>query len=370
MGFAGLWIALAAGGALAVVVIVAAIVRSASRRSEQQLSATRQEMQASLTAQNQTLSAQLNHVMQSMSQQLGQVRQELQTGISSSGKLAADAQRDVSNQLQSATEAVRQITQQLGSIQRAGDDMQKTSQNLLQVLGGAKTRGIMGEMGLERLLQDALPRQSYETQYRFTTGEVVDAIVRVGERLVSIDSKFPFDAYRRMAESGEEARKDFNQAVRKHADSIASKYILPGEHTLDLALMFVPSESVYYELLMTEDAKGIRLDGYCRGKYVIPVSPNTLYAILSCIAIGLRGIQIEENARRIQGSLDGIGKQLEMFSGVFDKMGTHLRNAQQSYNDADARLDRVRGSLQQAAQGVLPEAPETEAKALEPAATE
>lgn len=362
---------MAAGvAAVVVLVVVALIVRSSSARSEQQITAARLEMQNALNAQNQSLSSQLNHVMTSMSQQLGQVRQELQTGISSSGKLAADAQRDVSTQLQSATEAVRQISQQLGAVQRAGDDMHKASQSLLQVLGAARMRGTLGELGLERLLEDALPRQSYEMQHRFSTGEVVDAVVRAGDRLVSIDSKFPLEAYRRITEEAEEARKDFQQAVRKHADAIASKYILPGEQTLDLALMFVPSEAVYYELLMTEDAKGVRLDGYCRSKGVVPVSPNTLYAYLSCILMGLRGLQIEENARRLLGSLDGIGKQLELFSGAFHKVGTHLHNAQQCYQDADARLDRVRSSLQQTAQGVLSEGAEREATTLEPAARE
>lgn len=364
-----LWLMVVGVAALVTLLVVAGAVRSAGRRSEQQLTTARQEVQNSLAAQNQAFSSQLNHVMTSMTQQLGQVRQELQTGISSSGRLAADAQRDVSTQLQSATEAVRKISQQLGAVQQAGDDMHKASQSLLQVLGAARMRGTLGELGLERLLQDALPRQSYEMQHRFSTGEVVDAVVRAGDRLVSIDSKFPLEAYRRMNEAGEDARKDFNQAVRKHADAIASKYILPAEQTLDLALMFVPSEAVYYELLMTEDAKGVHLDGYCRSKCVIPVSPNTLYAYLSCILMGLRGLQIEENARRLLGNLDGIGKQLEMFSGVFDKLGTHLRNAQQSYSDADARLDRVRSSLQQTAQGVLPDSAE-ETKSLAPATTE
>jgi DNA recombination protein RmuC len=366
------WVLAAAVALVVMVLIVTLALRSAGRRSEQQLSAARQEMQSALGAQNQTFSAQFNYLMQAMTQQLGQVRQELQTGISSSGQLAAEAQRDVSKQLQSATEAVRQMSQQLGGLQQAGTDMQKASQTLLQVLGAPKTRGTLGELGLERLLEDALPRQSYEFQYRFSTGDIVDAIVRIGESIVSIDSKFPLEAYRRMTESGQDARRDFHTAVRKHADTIAQKYILPAEHTLDLALMFVPSESVYYELLMTEDAKGIRLDGYCRGKCVIPVSPNTLYAYLSSIAMGLRGIQVEENARRILGSLDGLNKQLETFSGVFEKLGTHLRNAQQSYNDADARMDRVRGSLRQAAQGILPEAPapDSEPKSLEPAPTE
>jgi DNA recombination protein RmuC len=365
---AAVWVLVAGAVVLATVVIVAAIVRSASRRSEQQLSATRQEMQMSLAAQNQSFSSQINHLIESLTQQLGQVRQELQSGISSSGKLAADAQRDVSRQLHSATEAVREISAQLGAVQQAGDDLSKASQNLQQVLGGARSRGALGELGLERLLQDALPRKTYEIQYRFSTGDVVDAAIRSGDRLIPVDSKFPLDAYRRMNEDGEDARKEFGQAVRRHADAIASKYILPADHTLDLALMFVPSETVYYEILMTDDVKNGKLDAYCRSKGVVPVSPNTLYAYLSCILMGLRGVQIEENARRLLDSLAGLTKQLAAFSGVFEKLGTHIRNAQQSYNDADNRLDRVRSSSEQMSQGILPEGSET--KALEPATTE
>jgi DNA recombination protein RmuC len=362
------WVVVAGVVAAATIVIVAVIVRSAEQRSGQQLTAARQEMQASLATQSQAFSSQINHLMQSVTQQLGQVRQDLQSGITDSGKLAADAQRDVSKQLQSATEAVRQISQQLGAVQRAGDDLTKASQSLQQVLGGARSRGALGELGLERLLQDALPAKAYKLQYRFSTGEAVDAVVHTGDRLIPIDSKFPLDAYRRMIESGEDARKDFMLAVRRHTDSIASKYILPAEQTLDLALMFVPSEAVYYELLMSEDAKNGRLDAYCRGKGVVPVSPNTLYAYLSCILMGLRGMQIEENARRLLENLGGLSKQLEAFSTAFNRIGTHLRNAQQNYNEADDQLERLRSSLLQMSQGTLPESSET--KVLEPARTE
>ena len=118
-------------------------------------------------------------------------------------------------------------------------------------------------------------------------------------------------------------------AVKGHADAIARKYIVPGEGTLDMALMFVPSESVYYELLMLPDNKGQQLDSYCRGKKVIAVSPNTLYAHLCVIAMGLRGMQIEENATRIFASLSGMHKQMETFTEVFEKLGTHIKNSQQ-----------------------------------------
>jgi len=337
--------------------IAAFVAVSLSRRSDRDFSSLRQEMQGALTAQSQAVTAQINqqinHLAQAVTQQLGQVRQDLQSGVADSGKLAANAQRDVAQQLQSATEAVRQVSQQLGAVQKAGDDLTKASAQLQAILGGAKSRGTLGELGLERLLEDALPQGSYSIQHRFSTGDIVDAAVRSGERLLAIDSKFPLEAYRRLLDTGEDARKEFAQAVRKHADAIASKYILPAEGTLDIALMFVPSEAVYYELLMTEDGKSGRLDQYCRTKSVLPVSPNTLFAYLSAILMGLRGMQIEENARQLLGELDGLAKQLEQFGDVFDKLGNHLRHAQQNYEEADSRLARARNSLEQMSHGAL-----------------
>jgi len=225
------------------------------------------------------------------------------------------------------------------------------------VLGGAKTRGSLGEIALEGLLADALPQAAYATQYRFpSTGAIVDAIVRSGDRILPIDSKFPLEAYRRLTEEGDDARRDFSIAVRKHADSIAEKYILPDEHTFDYALMFVPSESVYYELLMTEDSKHGRLEEYCRAKRVFPVSPNSFFAFLGAVAVSLQGQKIEENARHLLAGLAGVTKQMENFTDIYERLGTHLRHAQQSYEDADSKLTRARNSLDQMSQGALPEA--------------
>src|ERR1700685_3959405 len=243
--------------------VVAAIVWSAARRSDAQLSAVRQEMQNSLATQGQSVYAQINHLMQSVTTQLGQVRQELQTGVASSGKLASDAQIAMAQQLQSSNETIRKISMQIAEVQQAGRDMSQATQTLQTILSGAKTRGTLGEVALERLLEDALPRSAYDTQHRFaSTGAIVDAIVRSGERLLSVDSKFPLEAYRRLGDAGEDARREFCVAVRKDAACLAEKYILPDEHTFDYALMFVPSESVYYELLMTADLRWGPLDEY------------------------------------------------------------------------------------------------------------
>jgi DNA recombination protein RmuC len=326
------------------------------------VAALRQEMQASLGAQAQTVATQIGQLTQAVTQQLGQVTQQLQTGVAATGALASDAQRAVSAQLEASTEMLGTIRQQLGEVQQAGRDLAGAARTIEMVLGGAQTRGSLGEVALERLLNDALPQASYEMQYRFSTGEVVDAVVRFHGKLLPIDSKFPLEDYRKMVEEGEDARKGLLQAVRSHADAIARKYILQDEGTLAIALMFVPSESVYYELLMTADAKGEALDAYCRSKGVIPVSPNTLYAHLNVILMGLRGMQIEENARRLLASLTGLKKQLDTFGEIYEKLGGHLRNAQQSYTDADRKLERARNALDQMAQGALPEAPN---KALE-----
>jgi DNA recombination protein RmuC len=341
---------------LVIVVAAACLVWVGGRRSDSQMAALRQEMHSAVTAQGQAVTVQVAQLVQSVTQQLGQVRQELQSGVASSGQLALQAQREVATRLEASTDTLRQLAQQIGEVQQASRELSSASQTLQTVLGGAKTRGILGEVALERLLEDALPRAAYELQFRFRTGDIVDAIVYANERLLSIDSKFPFDAYRRLVDVGDEARKDFAMAVRKHADAIADKYILPDELTLDFALMFIPSEGVYYELLVTEDAKYGPLGDYCRGKKVLPVSPNTCYAYLCAVAMSIRGMRVEENAKKLMMSLSGLERQLEGFAGVYQKLGTHLRNAGQSYEEADEKLQRARGSLEQMAQGALPEA--------------
>src|SRR6202167_6804314 len=140
--------------------VVGGVVGSASRRADPQLSAVRQEMQHSLATQGQSVNAQINHLTQTVTTQLGQVRQELLTGVASSGKLASDAQIAMAQQMQTSNETIRRMSQQLGEVQQAGREMSQSAQALQSVLGGAKTRGTLGEVALERMLQDALPQSA------------------------------------------------------------------------------------------------------------------------------------------------------------------------------------------------------------------
>lgn len=343
------------GVLIGVVIVVAGLVlwlvqqtsqeQKKSALLEGQLDELRRDLQTIGTAQAQS-TGQMATIGQSVSQRLESVTKALQDGVSNSAQIATQGQTAIANELKNTREQIGHIQKQLGEFQELGRGISSATKSLEGILGGAKTRGLLGEVTLERLLEDSLPSSQYATQYRFSSGEAADAIIFLRDKkLVAVDSKFPLDAFRRISAEGDEAKKAFATAVKGHADSIAKKYIVPNEGTLDLALMFVPSETVYYEMLMTLDSKGEALDSYCRGKNIIAVSPNTLYAHLCVIHMGLRGMQIEENAKRISAGLSGIQKNMSTFTDVFEKLGTHLKNAQQSYSDADKRLEKTQNTL-------------------------
>jgi DNA recombination protein RmuC len=345
---------------VAVAVFVAAVViwlaleslkdQKRSAVLESQLGELRRELQSVATNQSQS-SGQVRAIAESVSLRLESVNAAVQEGMKGAaqvtGQITSQAQSVMAEELKNTRAQIGEIQKQLGEVQQAGKQMSQTAQTLESILGGAKSRGSFGEVTLERLLEDALPPSQYEMQYRFASGEAADAVIHLRDKkMMAIDSKFPLDAFRRIAAEGEEARRAFVASVKGHADAIAKKYIVPEEHTLDVALMFVPSENVYYELLMTADGKGQPLDAYCRDKNVIAVSPNTLHAHLCVIAMGLRGMRIEENAKHLSAGLDGMGVLMTKFYDNYEKLGTHLKNAQQSYSEADKKFEKAQFALE------------------------
>jgi len=322
---------------------------SAQKKSEtieSQMNELRRDLQTMATAQAQS-AGQITALTSSVTTRLDSVSKSLTDGVAQSADISSRSQTAMREELKSTQGMMERIHKQLGEFQELSRGLSNAQQSLESVLGGVKTRGILGEVTLDRLLEDSLPRSQYGIQYRFASGEAVDAVIFLRDRkLLAVDSKFPLEAFRRIETDGDEARRAFATAVKKHVDSIAGKYIKPDENTLDLALMFVPSETVYYELLQISDSKGQALDEYCRQQRIIAVSPNTLYAHLCVIAMGLRGMQIEENARRLSNGLSGLQKQLGNFTETFEKVGTHLKNAQQSYQEAGRRLDKTELSLE------------------------
>jgi DNA recombination protein RmuC len=354
---------------IVVAIILAALILwlltqvSQSQKKSSALETQLTELRRDLLSIAQTQSQSAGHIQsigQSVSQRLESVTKALTDGVTNSAHIATQGQTAIAAELKNTREQILQLQEQIGAVHEQSRGLSLATQSIENILGGTKTRGLLGEVTLQRLLEDSLPSSQFSLQYRFSTGEAADAVVFLRDKkLMAIDSKFPLDAFRRIESDGDEARRAFATAVKGHADSIAKKYIVPNEGTLDVALMFVPSENVYCEMLNTLDNKGQAIDAYCRDRKIVAVSPNTLYANLCVIAMGMRGMQIEENARRILGSLDGMKKQMETFSDVFEKLGNHLKNAQQSYAEADKRFEKAQDTLggllgQAPAQATLP----------------
>ncbi len=242
------------------------------------------------------------------------------------------------------------VHRKLGGLEQASRRIQELGQDigkLQDILKAPKLRGNLGEYLLEDLLRQVLPERNFQTQYRFRDGTVVDAVVKLGERLVPIDSKFPLESFQRLLEvEGEAARREgkreFVRVVKKKIDDIAARYIKEAERTYDFALMYIPAENVFYELIVTDNLKDRRyeLSQYAMEKKVVPVSPNSLYAYLMAIALGLKGFKIEQQAREIMGELARVQGAFADFYGDFTLVGKHLRNAAGKYDESLRKAER------------------------------
>jgi DNA recombination protein RmuC len=255
-------------------------------------------------------------------------------------------------QQQSAGQTATQIAEKLERVQGATAQVLARANDLArleQALRPPKARGGFGELLLGNLLRDMLPAEAYTLQYGFKSGERVDAVIRI-DKLVPVDAKFPLDNFTRLVDTEDEAEgalhtKAFERDVKIHVDAIASKYVRPAEGTYDFALMYLPSESVYYEVVCT---KSETLYHYALEKRVFPVSPTTFHAYLHVIALGLKGLQIEQHAQEVMAYCSGLGKDFDRFRAEFDTLGKHLGNAQTKYGEADRRLGTLERDLERA----------------------
>ncbi|MFA5145575.1 MAG: DNA recombination protein RmuC [Candidatus Omnitrophota bacterium] len=272
-----------------------------------------------------------------VNERLNQMNQTLQAAHNTMGQ-----------SLSSATNIFGNVKEQLGRLEATNAQILEFNKNLTsfqELLRAPKFRGQMGETLLENLLTQVLPKEHFHIQYRFKSGETVDAAICLGERLVSIDAKFSLENFQKMLDTQDEQqknahRKKFLQDVKNRVDEISEKYILPQENTYDFALMYVPAENVYYEVIIKED-----LFSYCMARKVIPVSPNTFYAYLQVICMGLKGLKIEENAKAILKTLSTLTIEINKFKEDFDTLGGHLVNARNKYEDSQKRLDRLSDRL-------------------------
>lgn len=307
-----------------------------AQRMEQQLVALKGDLTQTLNGAQQTLMAQMNAVDAKLNQRLDAV------------------QTTMGQSLTATTETIGKIGEQLGGLNESAKQMLAVGRDissLQDILQPPKVRGGFGELLLERLLAQILPDEHYTTQYRFRNGAQVDAVIRLGGGLAPVDSKFPLESFNRMqlAKTDEERaamRREFVRAVRTHIDAVA-KYIQPEEGTFPFALMYIPAENVFYEIIVKDDLLEGRgnLSAYALEQRVIPVSPSSFYAYLQAILLGLRGMRVEERAHEMIRHLEQLSGEFGKFRQELDVLGSHVGRAKNKYDEVDRLAERLGGRL-------------------------
>lgn len=222
--------------------------------------------------------------------------------------------------------------------------------NLEKVLTNAKTRGNLGEASLEMILSNILPPQSYEMQYHFKNGEAADAVVKIKNKILPIDAKFSLENYRRIIDEKDKDKKlvlekEFKNDLKKRIDE-TSKYIRPGEDTLDFAFMFIPAEGIYYDLLINEvgavkvNTRSL-IDYAFNEKKVIIVSPTTFAAYLQTVLQGLKALQIEESAKEIRKNVEKLQNHMQAYADYHKKLGSQLSTVANTYNISNKEFNKI-----------------------------
>jgi len=236
--------------------------------------------------------------------------------------------RLLNERLEKAAEAMKDVGKEVGQMNEIGRNMRE----LQDFLKSPKLRGNIGEQVLKDLIAQIFPKNSFHLQYAFRSGEKVDAAIKTDSGILPIDAKFPMENFQKMlkCETDEERqafKKEFGRDVKKHIDSIAKKYVLPDEGTMDFALMYVPSESVFYEIVNADD-----IVEYARSKRVYIVSPSTLYAHLQTILLSFEGKKIESRSKEVFRLLRALQIDYEKVNESLDVLGKHLTNAAGQYH--------------------------------------
>lgn len=255
-------------------------------------------------------------------------------------------QKSLNERLDNAARVVGEVNKELGQVQEMGRQMK----DLQDFLRSPKLRGNIGEQVLKDLLSQYFPQKHFDLQFKFKTGQIVDAVLKTEQGMIGIDSKFPLENFNKMAQAEAESERavflrEFMKDVRKHVRDIARKYILPEEGTVDFAIMYVPSEALYYEIIRAEDD----LHSYAQNSKVLIVSPNSFFYFLKVIMMGLQGKKIEEATQKMLTAFQAMAKDNEKIGDELGVMNTHITNASGSmdrlnttYQKLTAKMDQVK----------------------------
>lgn len=285
---------------------------------------------------------------------VGELKESLQENIN---KKLADSQAQMTASMQKqfsqSAKIIADVTQRLTKLDETNKrvvdvaDELKTLQNVLQ---NPKQRGGVGEYYLQTVLENVLPPNNFKLQYAFKDGEIVDAAVFIDKKILPVDSKFSLENYNRLVEEKDKSKREtlvkaFKSDLKNRIDE-TSKYIRPNEDTMEFAFMFIPSEAIYYDLLVnkvgsTNTSARDLLEYAFKDKGVIIVSPTTFMAYLQTVLQGLRSLQIEEQAKEIQKRVGELGRHIGSYETFMQKLGNSLGTTVNHYNNAHKELKKI-----------------------------
>ncbi|MBU3896165.1 DNA recombination protein RmuC [Patescibacteria group bacterium] len=278
-----------------------------------------------------------------LSQQLNHINQVLDSKLSESAKTMQSQFSQSASIIQNVTEKLTRLDETNKQVVNFADQLR----GLQDILKNPKQRGVLGEYYLETVLKNVLPPGSFKMQFPFSNGEIVDAVVIVDKRIIPIDSKFSLENYNRILESREpQERKKYESLFvsdLKTRIEETSKYVRPEENTMDFAFMFIPSEAVYYDLLINKvgAVSDDNLIYYAGKKKVVIVSPTSFLAYLQTVLQGLKNQKISEEAQLIIREVERLGKHVGVYSEHMNRLGSHMQTSVSSYNKAARELAKI-----------------------------
>ncbi len=299
------------------------------------------------------LLAEFSDFQRNINQEMHNTRESVQKRLEAATGSVQDVRKEIST---NAVDTVKQLKDVGGTVEKLIAQQKKAEelgQSLKDLLQAPKLRGSYGEAVLEEMLDRVLPRGVWERQYRIDGNEMVDCIVRFKDVVVPIDAKFPRDDYVRYIEAedqGEKADhwKSFEKAVKIQVNDISDKYVKPERGTSEFALMFIPSEAIYYETIAEKNHIGepCELFEYAQTRHVIPVSPNTLYPFLQVVILGIRNIEIINSAKELQKSLSELERSFGLFYKKYEDIGKNLDKASKAHQVGDGHIQRYKRRLE------------------------
>ena len=301
------------------------------------------EMKTSVDKNSEVLEKQLKDQRETLDQQMRSHRDAM-----------SQQTKMIWERLDVSQEVIRAVQKQLGGLQEFGNDMK----DLSNVLKSPKLRGGLGEQFLYEILDNFLPKDLYKVQYKFKDGNVCDAVVFTDKGIIPIDSKFPMENFKAMLTAQTQDERDkfkkvFVNDVKKRVDEISSKYLLPAEKTTDQAIMYIPSENVYYELIVNTP----EIEDYCKKKNVIMTSPNTLSYFLKVLLVAYQQQELQKHAGEILQALGGIKVEAEKFNDELGVLERHVSNSYKSMDTVKNKFGKLFGRIENVSSIEGPEQP-------------